>query len=114
MAALREACVSSAFVMEESFLIDRRSKKRTIHAVPYAWFAQDPHGWLCFSVIVKAIQIMYGQSVGTPQMPVSQLLPRVIRTGVLIHRLRHERGDRMPDQQQHSRIKVVPTHLFSF
>src|SRR6266568_9558538 len=24
------------------------------------------------------------------------------------------RGDRMPDQQQHSRVKVVPTHLFSF
>ena len=41
--------------------------------------------FLVLLVTVKAIQMMYGQSTGTLYMPVSQFLPRLILTAILIH-----------------------------
>lgn len=41
--------------------------------------------FLALIVIVGAIQIMYGQSTGTLYMPVSQFVPKVILTAILIH-----------------------------
>jgi hypothetical protein len=41
--------------------------------------------FLVLLVTVKAIQMMYGQSTGTLYMPVSQFLPKLILTAILIH-----------------------------
>ena len=56
-------------------------------AVDGTWmiFAGVADSLLVLFVVVGAIQMMYGSSVGSLQMPISQFLGKAFLTGILIH-----------------------------